>query len=216
MLEKKPGAMAGSTPLQQWRQAGRWPECLDRIWQQLEQRHGKSVVHHFRISPAHARGAHLGGAKSSVPASSGVGGWPHSAGARGARRRSLHAEHGDRKACGRRTSSVSSPGDGALHQFRFSLAHARGAHLGGAKSGRAGRGAPAGVASKLGMGIARPADGATVEIRSAPPQEREYCARIAEAEADDSGNMVAKRIAQKIRARHMRRLVIWGAAKTQP
>ena len=40
VLEKKPGAMAGSTPLQQWRQAGRWPECLDRIWRQLEQRHG--------------------------------------------------------------------------------------------------------------------------------------------------------------------------------
>ncbi len=43
VLEKKPGAMAGSTPLQQWRQAGRWPECLDRIWGQLEQRHGRSV-----------------------------------------------------------------------------------------------------------------------------------------------------------------------------
>src|SRR5580700_5933695 len=43
VLEKKPGAMAGSTPLQQWRQAGRWPECLDRIWRQLEQRHGKSA-----------------------------------------------------------------------------------------------------------------------------------------------------------------------------
>ena len=43
VLEKKPGAMAGSTPLQQWRQAGRWPECMDRIWQQLEQRHGKSA-----------------------------------------------------------------------------------------------------------------------------------------------------------------------------
>jgi transposase len=42
VLEKKPGAMAGSTPLQQWRQAGRWPECLDKIWSKLEQRHGKS------------------------------------------------------------------------------------------------------------------------------------------------------------------------------
>jgi hypothetical protein len=41
-LEKKPGAMAGSTPLQQWRQASRWPECLDRIWRQLEQRLGKN------------------------------------------------------------------------------------------------------------------------------------------------------------------------------
>ena len=28
VLEKKPGAMPGSTPLEQWRQAGRWPECL--------------------------------------------------------------------------------------------------------------------------------------------------------------------------------------------
>lgn len=43
VLERKPGAMAGSTPLEQWRQAGRWPDCLDRIWQLLEQRHGKSA-----------------------------------------------------------------------------------------------------------------------------------------------------------------------------
>lgn len=43
VLEKKPGAMAGSTPLEQWRKAGRWPDCLDRIWRQLEQRHGRSA-----------------------------------------------------------------------------------------------------------------------------------------------------------------------------
>ena len=42
VLERKPGAMANSTPLAQWRQAGRWPECLDRIWKQLEERHGKT------------------------------------------------------------------------------------------------------------------------------------------------------------------------------
>lgn len=42
VLEKKPGAMAGSTPLAQWRQAGRWPECLDLIWKKLDERHGKS------------------------------------------------------------------------------------------------------------------------------------------------------------------------------
>jgi transposase len=42
VLEKKPGAMAGSTPLEQWRQAGRWPVCMDRMLAQLEQRHGKS------------------------------------------------------------------------------------------------------------------------------------------------------------------------------
>ena len=41
VLEKKPGAMEGSTPLEQWRQAGRWPECLDQIWKKLEQRHGR-------------------------------------------------------------------------------------------------------------------------------------------------------------------------------
>jgi transposase len=43
VLAKKPGAMAGSTPLQQWRQAGRWPACLDQIWSRLEQRHGRST-----------------------------------------------------------------------------------------------------------------------------------------------------------------------------
>jgi len=42
VLERKPGAMKGCTPLQQWRQAGRWPACLDAIWRELEQRHGKS------------------------------------------------------------------------------------------------------------------------------------------------------------------------------
>ena len=34
--------MAGSTPLAQWRRAGRWPACLDQLWQHLEARHGKS------------------------------------------------------------------------------------------------------------------------------------------------------------------------------
>jgi transposase len=42
VLERKPGAMAGSTPLEQWRAAGRWPECLDAIWRKLETRHGRS------------------------------------------------------------------------------------------------------------------------------------------------------------------------------
>jgi transposase len=42
VLEKKPGAMAGSTPLEQWRQAGRWPKCMDQMLAQLELRHGKS------------------------------------------------------------------------------------------------------------------------------------------------------------------------------
>lgn len=43
VLEKKPGAMAGSTPLKQWREAGRWPESLDELWRKLEARHGRST-----------------------------------------------------------------------------------------------------------------------------------------------------------------------------
>lgn len=42
VLEQKPGAMAGSTPLAQWRPAGRWPAWLDEIWRRLETRRGKS------------------------------------------------------------------------------------------------------------------------------------------------------------------------------
>jgi transposase len=41
VLRKKPGALAGSTPLAQWRQAGRWPECFDQLWQALIMRHGR-------------------------------------------------------------------------------------------------------------------------------------------------------------------------------
>jgi len=41
VLERKPGALAGSTALAQWRQAGRWPESFDRLWQALNVRHGR-------------------------------------------------------------------------------------------------------------------------------------------------------------------------------
>jgi len=41
VLAKKPGALAGSIPLEQWRAQGRWPESFDRFWQHLRQRHGK-------------------------------------------------------------------------------------------------------------------------------------------------------------------------------
>jgi hypothetical protein len=40
-LERKPGALAGSKPLDQWRQKGRWPACYDRIWEQLMIRNGR-------------------------------------------------------------------------------------------------------------------------------------------------------------------------------
>jgi hypothetical protein len=32
VLHKKPGALAGSTRLAQWRQAGCWPASHDRLW----------------------------------------------------------------------------------------------------------------------------------------------------------------------------------------
>ena len=41
VLERKPGALAGSTALAQWRLAGRWPESFDRLWQGLNGRHGR-------------------------------------------------------------------------------------------------------------------------------------------------------------------------------
>ena len=41
VLERKPGALAGSTPLAQWREKGRWPASYDALWRRLNQRHGK-------------------------------------------------------------------------------------------------------------------------------------------------------------------------------
>jgi len=41
VLYRKPGALAGSKPLEQKRQAGLWPASFDRIWAALMERHGK-------------------------------------------------------------------------------------------------------------------------------------------------------------------------------
>jgi len=41
VLSQKPGAFAGSKPLAQWREAGRWPACYDELWDRLLARHGK-------------------------------------------------------------------------------------------------------------------------------------------------------------------------------
>jgi transposase len=41
VLIKKPGAFAGSTPLEQWRARGRWPGSYDKLWRILNERHGK-------------------------------------------------------------------------------------------------------------------------------------------------------------------------------
>ncbi|HEX2186201.1 MAG TPA: IS21 family transposase, partial [Chloroflexota bacterium] len=43
VLAHKPGALAGSKPLEQWRRAGRWPESYDRFWQGLIERQGRSA-----------------------------------------------------------------------------------------------------------------------------------------------------------------------------
>jgi transposase len=41
VLSHKPGAFAGSKPLAQWRDAGRWPACYDALWDRLRARHGR-------------------------------------------------------------------------------------------------------------------------------------------------------------------------------
>jgi hypothetical protein len=41
VLSRKPGALAGSRPLEQQRRAGHWPESFDAMWQALNARHGK-------------------------------------------------------------------------------------------------------------------------------------------------------------------------------
>jgi transposase len=43
VLEHKPGALAGSTPLEQWRRLGRWPASYDRFWAGLIDRLGTAA-----------------------------------------------------------------------------------------------------------------------------------------------------------------------------
>jgi transposase len=40
VLERKPGAFAGSRPLEQWRQAGRWTAAHDQFWGGLQRKYG--------------------------------------------------------------------------------------------------------------------------------------------------------------------------------
>jgi transposase len=41
VLERKPGALRGSKPLAQWRAQDRWPASYDRLWELMNQRHGR-------------------------------------------------------------------------------------------------------------------------------------------------------------------------------
>jgi len=43
VLQHKPGAFAGSTPLAQWRARGLWPTSYDTLWTRLMDRHGKQA-----------------------------------------------------------------------------------------------------------------------------------------------------------------------------
>src|SRR5262249_12776756 len=43
VLEHKPGALAGSKPLEQWRQLGRWPASYDELWAELIARQGRAA-----------------------------------------------------------------------------------------------------------------------------------------------------------------------------
>jgi transposase len=41
VLERKPGALRGSKPLAQWRLKGRWPDSYDRLWELMNEKHGR-------------------------------------------------------------------------------------------------------------------------------------------------------------------------------
>jgi hypothetical protein len=60
VLYRKPGALAGSKPLEQRRQAGLWPASFDRIWQALILRHGKQngtkqMIELLKLSTIHGQ-----------------------------------------------------------------------------------------------------------------------------------------------------------------
>jgi transposase len=60
VLERKPGALAGSKPLAQWRESGRWPQSYDRLWGQLMERHGRSkgtreMIELLRLARSHGQ-----------------------------------------------------------------------------------------------------------------------------------------------------------------
>ncbi len=61
VLSRKPGALAGSRPLEQQRRAGLWPHSFDVIWQSLMDRHGKSsgtkqMIDLLKLAKQHGRG----------------------------------------------------------------------------------------------------------------------------------------------------------------
>jgi hypothetical protein len=60
ILYRTPGALAGSKPLEQRRQAGLWPPSFDRIWEALMERHGKQngtrqMIELLKLSQTHGQ-----------------------------------------------------------------------------------------------------------------------------------------------------------------
>src|SRR5438874_106616 len=62
VLERKPGALAGSKPLDQWRRLGRWPQSYDSFWQGLITRLGtqagtKAMIGLVQLGRVHGQAA---------------------------------------------------------------------------------------------------------------------------------------------------------------
>jgi hypothetical protein len=60
VLYRKPGALAGSKPLEQRRQAGLWPPSFDHMWEALMERHGKQsgtrqMIELLKLSQRHGQ-----------------------------------------------------------------------------------------------------------------------------------------------------------------
>jgi hypothetical protein len=60
VLFRKPGALAGSLPLEQARQAGLWPACFDRLWDALMEKQGrpsgtKQMIELLKLGRTHGR-----------------------------------------------------------------------------------------------------------------------------------------------------------------
>ena len=71
VLERKPGALAGSKPLEQWRRLGRWPASYDALWQGLMQRCGKQegtkeMIGLLRLGRTHGEGRLRGAIDAAV------------------------------------------------------------------------------------------------------------------------------------------------------
>jgi transposase len=62
VLAHKPGALAGSKPLEQWRRLGRWPASYDQLWAALNERYGrqagtKAMIELLQLGRTHGQAA---------------------------------------------------------------------------------------------------------------------------------------------------------------